>query len=66
MEMFAGSDILFPGWIEGWYDESDAKAYVTTLEVEREARGLKTPVHNVLVKISGAKTVRALGIRAIC
>ena len=66
MEMFAGSDILFPGWIEGWYEESDAREYVTALDAEREAKGLKTPVNNVLIKFRGAKTIRALEIRAIC
>ena len=61
--MFVGQDILFPGWIEGWYEESEARSNVNSLDFIRDN---KMEVRNVLIKIKGAKTVRALETRAVC
>jgi hypothetical protein len=56
------SDILFPGWIEGWTSEQDAADYLKSLDANKNS---KENVQKVILKVTGAHVLSYGGNRAI-
>lgn len=54
--------ISFPGWIAGWASEDDAKDYLKAMRAAEENKKHK----QVVIKVTGAPTVTALGNRLVC
>lgn len=53
MGMFQNQNIIFPGWIEGWFDKSEALKYLDALDDEREKEN-SSAVQRVLIEINDA------------
>jgi hypothetical protein len=56
------SDILFPGWVEGWTSEQDASDYLKSLDANKNS---KENIQKVILKVTGAHVLSYGGNRAI-